>query len=119
MKHATALIIKFIMVAAVLEIILGMLTNFSFTQILYISLTVTVAAYVIGDLLILPASNNTIATVADSGLAAFVLYMFNFFWIPRQISLLDALICAAVLGIGEWFFHKYVANHVFPNRTEE
>ncbi|MBE6066579.1 MAG: DUF2512 family protein [Clostridium lundense] len=118
MKHVIALIIKFIMIAAVLEIILSMLTNFNFVRILYISLIVTLSAYIVGDLLILSATNNTIATIADVGLAAFVLYMFNFFWIPRQISLLDALICAAVIGIGEWFFHHYIKNNVFPNQKE-
>lgn len=119
MKHVTALFVKFVMVALVLEIVLNMLTDLTFTNILYISLAVTVLAYIIGDLLILPASNNTVATVADAVLALFTVYMFNFLWNTREISFFDALIAAAVLGVGEWFFHKYVANKVFPDRQKE
>ena len=119
MKHVTAIIIKFIMVAVVLEIVLGLLTNLTFTDIIYVSAAVTILAYIIGDLLILPASNNTVATVADAGLALFTIYMFNYLWNNRIISFSDALIAAVVIGIGEWIFHKYLANNVFPNRKED
>lgn len=119
MKHVYALLIKFVMVAVVLEVILSMLTDLTFSEILYVSATVTVLAYVIGDLLILAASNNTIATIADAGLAAFIIYMFNYIWELREISLSDALIAAVVIGIGEWFFHKYVAKNVFPDHKAD
>ena len=69
----------------------------------------------IGDLLILPASNNTVATLADAGLALATIYMFNYLWDARYISFYDALVAAAVIGVGEWFFHKYVNNQVLPS----
>lgn len=119
MKHFTALLIKFIMVTLVLEIILNMLTNLTFTDILYISVSITVLAYIIGDLLILPASNNTVATLADFGLALVTIYMFNYLWDIRYISLYDALVAAAVLGVGEWFFHMYVDNQALPSYKED
>jgi hypothetical protein len=119
LKHVTALLIKFAMIAVVLEIVLGIITNLTFSEILYISATVTILAYIIGDLLVLPASNNTVATVADAGLALFTIYAFNYMWNTREISFADALIAAAVLGVGEWFFHKYVASRVFPDRNKE
>ena len=119
MKHITALLIKFVMIALVLEIALNLLTNLTFGDILYIAAVITVLAYIIGDLFILPATNNTVATVADAGLAFVTIYAFNFVWGVRYISFLDALIAAAVLGLGEWFFHKYVASNVFPNRAEQ
>lgn len=117
MKHVYALLIKFIMVAVVLEIILGVMTDLAFTEILYVSVAVTVLAYVIGDLLILAASNNTVATLADAGLALFIIYMFNYIWPARTISFTDALVAAVVIGVGEWFFHKYVAKNVFPSES--
>ena len=115
MKHITALIIKFVMIAIVLEIILGISTNLTYTQILYVSLTVTAISYILGDLIILPASNNTVATIADAGIALLTIYMFNYFWTYAWISPGTALFAAVILGAGEWFFHKYVEDKVLPN----
>lgn len=119
MKHISALLIKFIMVAVVLELIFSMMTNLTLGNIIIISAAVTVLSYVIGDLLILPATNNSVATFADAGLSLFTVYMFNFLWNTREISFIDSLIAASVLGLGEWFFHKYVANNVFSKRKEK
>lgn len=111
-KHVIALLIKFVMTTIVLEIVLSMSTNLTFTSILYISAAVTILAYIVGDLLILRATSNTVATVADVGLALVTIYMFNSLWNTRQISFADALVAAVVIGAGEWFFHKYVSNNV-------
>ncbi|WHH60039.1 DUF2512 family protein [Petroclostridium sp. X23] len=116
MKHINALLIKFMMIAVALEVILMLVTDLSFGAILYIALAVTLIAYVIGDLLILPASNNTVATIADAGLALVTIFMFNYVFRGAYISFADALLAAAVLGVGEWIFHKYVARAVFPER---
>ncbi len=119
MKHIYALVIKFIMITVVTGIILGSLAALNFTDILYISAAVTIVAYIIGDLLILSATNNTVATISDAVLALVVIYMFNLLWNTNVISLSDALITALVIGLGEWFFHKYVARKVFPNTPSE
>lgn len=119
MKHITALLVKFLMVAVVLEIILSLFTNLTFGNILYISAAVTILAYIVGDLLILPASNNTIATIADIFLALATIYAFNFWGNNRYISFTSSLISAIVIGLGEWFFHKYMYNNILPNKTKE
>lgn len=116
MRHITALLIKFAMIAIALEVVLGMLTTLYFTDILYIAASVTILAYIIGDLFILRATNNTIATIADAGLALLNIYAFNYLWNINRIDFSDALISAVVIGFGECFFHKYVANNVFLER---
>jgi hypothetical protein len=113
MKHITALIVKFLIITLALEIVLGMLTNLTFSEILSIAVTITVVAYIVGDLLILPISNNTIATIADIGLAAITIYAFNYLRDYGTISIVDSLIAAVVIGMGEWFFHKYIAHKIF------
>lgn len=121
MKHVKALAIKFIMTAIVSEIVLYMSTELKtyLYSILYIAAAVTIIAYIIiGDLLILPATNNTVATIADIGLALPTIYIFNFLWNVRTISFTNALICAVVIGVGEWFFHKYVSNNVLEKSKE-
>lgn len=114
MKHVIALILKFAMIAIVLEVVLGYLTNLSVINILYIALAVTVIAYLVGDLFILDKTNNTIASLADTGLALLVIWGFNYMFPDAAITFTDALISAAVLAAGEWFYHKYVRKAVFP-----
>lgn len=119
MKHIYALIIKYVMITVITGIILGGLTALTFGNILYISAAVTIVAYIIGDMLILSATNNTVATISDFVLALAVIYLFNFVWTPNPITFGDALITALVIGVGEWFFHKYVANKVFPKTPND
>lgn len=114
MKHILALVIKFAIIAIVLEVVLGYLTDLSAVNILYVALAVTLLAYVIGDLFVLDKTNNTIATIADAGLALLTIWAFNWIMPDADISFTDALIAAAVLAVGEWFYHKFVRKAVFP-----
>ncbi len=112
MKHMTALVIKFVIIAVVSELILGIFTNLSIREILLVSLTITVVTYFIGDLLILSVFNNTIAAVADAGLCWLIIYLSNYVWPVRSISLLSALSAAVVIGIGEIFLHMYIEKNI-------
>ncbi len=118
MKHIYALLIKFIMVTVVLQVILSVFSGLAFTNILYISIAVTVLTYIIGDLLILPVSNNNVATLADAGLTLITIYMFNFLWNIRLIAFSDALISATIIAVGEWFLHKYFTDNVFQKHRK-
>lgn len=118
MRHIIALLIKFAMIAIALEVVLSMVTTLTFTDILYIAATVTILAYIVGDIFVLSMTNNTIATIADVGLTLVTIYAFNYAWNISRISLTDSLIAAVVVGVGEWFFHKYVANNVFLSREQ-
>ena len=73
MRHLTALVIKYFMIALVLGVILGLAGGASLSQILVVSAILTVIAYVIGDLMILPATQNWIAVAANATIAWAVL----------------------------------------------
>ena len=68
MKHIVALLIKYTAVTAVLLVILGIFQGISIPRVLLISFS-DGAAYLIGDLFILPKYGNMIATMADFGLS--------------------------------------------------
>lgn len=106
------------MIAVVLEFALNILTALTFGRILVIAITVTALSYLIGDLLILSHSNNTVSTIVDMVLALAVIYLFNYGYNYKPISFTDALICSLLIGAGEWFFHKYMVNSVFPERNK-
>ena len=73
-------------------------------------------AYLIGDLVILPRSNNTVATIADVGLSFITIMMFNFVFPRVDISFFDALIASIGIGAGEWVFHRFMSRAVLPDR---
>ncbi len=112
MKHVTALAVKFIIIAVVLQIILGLYTNLAVQQILIMSLAVTAATYLTGDLLILYVFDNATAAVADAGMCWLIVYLGNYIWPAGNISLISALTAAAVTGIGEVFLHRYVEDYI-------
>lgn len=88
------LLIKYTTISAVLLMILGIFQNVSTPRLLLISFIITGAAYLIGDLFILPKYGNTVTTIADLGLS------FLGVWI------LPYLLISAV----EIFFHIYMKN---------
>ncbi|MFS0673491.1 YndM family protein [Ornithinibacillus sp. 179-J 7C1 HS] len=118
MKHVKALLIKFVGSLILLYLILGLIYGMDFGEVFLLSLVLGVAAYVIGDLLILPRTNNTIATIADFGLAWAIIYWFTDTMTPADNPIIASLIAAIAVGIFEAFFHSYLANHVLPNEDK-
>ncbi|MCX7710701.1 MAG: YndM family protein [Clostridia bacterium] len=109
MKHVYALLIKFIVSAAALEVILGFLTTVSYVNILLIALAVTLISYFIGDLGVLKRTNNTIATITDFVMALLLILAFDALLGPADITLFDAMFAALAVAASEWIFHRYVA----------
>ena len=107
-KHLIPIFIKYVMTAIVLEIVLLLFSDLKFINILGLALVLTLVAYIIGDMIILPTTNNAVATVADIGITLVVIYLFDYLWKVVHIPFFSSVIAAAMIGGGEWFFHKIV-----------
>jgi hypothetical protein len=118
MKHVKALAIKFVSTLALLLIILGVFNDMAFRNVFLISLVLGVAAYIIGDLFILPRTNNTIATLADFGLAFVIIWSMSRALTYGDGMLGEAFTAALALGIFEFLFHRYLANNILPNQNQ-
>ena len=113
MKHMKNLAIKFISILAVLFVILGIFYDMSFGNVLSISVVLTLASYLIGDLLILRKKmNNTMATIADFAMAFLVIWLMEENLTFGDSLIMPALISAAGIALFETFFHKYVARQI-------
>ncbi|MEC0304642.1 YndM family protein [Terribacillus saccharophilus] len=132
MKHVKALLIKFIMILAVLLIVFTLIFDAGVGAVLLMSAVLTLAAYVIGDLLVLSRSGdrskpngdypkrNAIATVSDAVLSFIVLWALGSVLLePDNNVILASLIATVVIGIGEWIFHRYVNNRVIKDRNAQ
>ncbi|WP_147534650.1 YndM family protein [Bacillus marasmi] len=118
MKHVKAMIIKFISTLAVLYVILGLIFDMSFGNVFLISLILGIAAYVIGDLLILPRTNNLIATIADFGLAFFIIWALIESVTTGENSVYPSFIAAISVALFELLFHRYMANNILESKNE-
>ncbi len=118
MKHLTALLVKLGMVFIVLYVILGLFFGISLSNIFILSLFLTVIAYVLGDLGVLPRWGNLIATVSDFGLALLGIWLVSSYILGISIPVVTGVLTSAVLiAVGEWFFHKYLEGKVIENRA--
>lgn len=127
MNHVKALIMKFVMIAAVLLIILTVFFDVPFADTLWISLALTLVAYVMGDLMIFRKAGNAgeqnkrnmIATISDIVVAFLVIWLMGDALVGGNINIVTpAIISAIVIGAGEWFFHKYLDRSVFPEKHD-
>ena len=120
MKHTRALLIKFVMITVVLLVTLGFLYGVDFGDILTISLILTIAAYLIGDMVILPQFGNTAATIADFGLAYLGTWLVGAMIIEQPIRLgVASFITALIIAIGEAFYHRYLTKTVIHDQNKK
>jgi hypothetical protein len=115
-RHITALGIKIIMIGAVLFVVMNMMNNYPIGGTFSLALLVAGLAYLIGDLGVLPFSNNTVATISDIGLSLLTIWVIGPFLVGAYIPFSIALVSSLAIGLGEWFFHKFVFNNVLPRK---
>lgn len=116
MKHVRALAVKFGASFGLLYVILGIMYDMSVTNVLLIALVLSAASYLIGDLFILPRTNNTIATIADFGLAFMLIWLMGESLTFGDSLFTPSLLAAAGIGVFEYFFHKFVAGDVLEEK---
>ncbi|MEN2767382.1 YndM family protein [Ornithinibacillus xuwenensis] len=115
MKYVTSFLLKFIMIAIVLWIVLGMVYEVSLNDILLTSFIMSAVAYMI-DIYILPSVSNFWATIADFGLAFAGIWITVQYLSEANISLADAsLISALIIAVGEYFYHCYMKKQILDD----
>ncbi|MGE7431963.1 YndM family protein [Bacillus thuringiensis] len=116
MKHVKAFAVKFVSNLILLSVILGFFFNMQFRNIFLITLVLCAAAYLIGDLLILPRTNNTVATIIDFGLAFVVIWLMSENLTYGDDELIMSLIAAIGVALFEYMFHRYLSKNILPDR---
>jgi cell division protein FtsW (lipid II flippase) len=120
MRHLIALLMKYILLATACFAIWPLFFDISAADILFFSLVLTLIAYPLGDLWILPRFGNFAATFADFGLVFFAAWfaLGNF---QIDASILNAAFFTALLAaLGEALFHSYVTGRVLSyQRADE
>lgn|SRR5690625_3207151 len=105
------MIVLFLLVTGVLAIALGILGDATFGQVIIASLVLTIAAYALGDLVILSATNNWVGIAADALTTWAVLRI-----VVPTVAVGAPLLWSVIgIGVGAYFYHMYldrtVINH--------
>lgn len=111
MEHAKALLIKAVMTLAVLWVVLGAGYGMDFWPMIPVVMIVLgVISYFAGDLGILPAAGNMVATISDLVLTFIVVWLLGLLMtdISGATVVVAALISAVVIAVGEYLFHIYM-----------
>jgi uncharacterized BrkB/YihY/UPF0761 family membrane protein len=112
MRHLTAMAIKFISSLVLLYVILGLFFGMSFTNVFLITLALGIISYILGDMMILPRTSNTLATLADFGLAFLLIWIMSQNLTDGDNTFWPSLIAALGVTLFEYFFHKYINKNV-------
>src|SRR5690554_1155375 len=112
MKHIKALAIKFISCLALLYVILGLFYGMSFGNVFLISFVLGVAAYILGDLFLLPRTSNMIATATDFGLAFVIIWLMSRNMLFRDNIFPMVFIASLGVAVFEYFFHQYIESQM-------
>ncbi|MFD2924540.1 DUF2512 family protein [Halobacillus naozhouensis] len=111
MEHVKALAIKGIMTLIVLYVILSLGFGISFINTLILTVVLGAVSYLLGDLYILPKTNNMIATMADLGVTFIIVWILGTVLTGMGLGTMiwEAAISAVAIAIGEYFFHSYIS----------
>lgn len=114
--YMKALFMKFLMITAVLWVILSLIYDVSFTDVLITSVVLTAVGYV-GDVFILPKIGNVWAAISDFVIAYAVIYFFGSYIYEQPLALgTAAFISALILMVGELLLHRYMHTNIFEPR---
>lgn len=114
MKHVTAMVLKYVFIAAITTAILSGVLGYDVGSSLWVSLILTLALYVLGDMMILPSMGNMTATLADAGVALLLVSLAPLYSGVDAVPFTSALAVAALIGVAEYFFHGYLQRTVLP-----
>ena len=110
MQTIWSLLVKFVMTFVFAALAFFYLMTNPIMSVFWVALAATVINYLVGDLMVLPAFGNTVASIGDGIMAGLVAYVAALAT-PMFTAPLNALLIFAVLvGIGEYFFHQFLKN---------
>lgn len=108
MKHLPALLVKLAFVLVLTAVVLMPMEGATFSQVIGVSLVLTLALYAVGDMVILPAWGNMAAVIADAVVTLFVVWLAPYYTGLARVSFLSAVATAVLIGIAEYFFHNWL-----------
>jgi hypothetical protein len=116
MKNILNLIIKMALFTVVLALLIPVYGKSTWTQTLITALILTILAYVIIDLWMLPKFGNWAALLTELVLSAVVIWVMKVALPHFALSTTGLIVIALVLTVAEWLFHYYLLSTHAPRK---
>ena len=117
MRVLTQLVIKYLMLGLITVLVLPAGAAVTIGPALWAALIVTLVAYVLGDVLVLPRGGNATAVICDFVLVTLVFWLLPFV-MPVAVGLGAALVTGGAVAVGEILYHLYL-NSTRPRSTQQ
>ncbi len=108
MKNLLNLIIKTAFIFIVLFLLIPVFGESTWTQTMITGLVLSLLAYIVGDMWVLPKFGNLLSVVVDFVIAGAVIWAMMKLLPQFVLSTSGVWIIALVLALGEWLFHLYL-----------
>lgn len=108
MKNFWNLIIKTVFILVVLAWFIPLFGKSMWTQTIITGIILSILAYVVADLWVLPNFGNLAAVITEFVMAALVIWLMMKALPQFVLSGKGVLMIALIIGLGEWLFHGYL-----------
>lgn len=119
MGHGKALALKLVYTTLILFAVFTFFGHHWMTNILVAAIVVTGFLYVIGDLWILPNFGSGAATLTNAVLAGLIIWATELILVGFGLAGSVILISAALIGVGEHFFHLWMERQTLTKRPDK
>lgn len=114
-KPVKAMAIKTLVLVLLSWVTLSLFSDAPHEQSIITGVLISVAIYVLGDLIVLRKIGNVMATIADMG-GAFLISWLYLNAMTDSDFLVESLILSVLVAVFEWFFHEWLLkNRVIPD----
>lgn len=107
-RTTLALLFKFVMTFAAAWVSFGLMDGNTFGWLFIVALSGTALNYLLGDLLVLPAFGNIVASIGDGVMGAVLAYFISVLSRDFRISSMSLVTFGGIILIAEYFFHIYL-----------
>jgi hypothetical protein len=120
MRQITILLIKFVTCLIAFGLGLDLFFDATFVDILTFSLFVTIASYVLGELIILPQLGKRAAAVTDFLLTYLSVWIFGSILLDNYLQIgWGSIISATIVTVAEVFVHLFLQDRITVGQTTE
>ncbi|MHB8156333.1 MAG: DUF2512 family protein [Desulfocucumaceae bacterium] len=106
---------KFLLFAPVIGLVLPIIGGIDTKVSLGAAFLAALASFLTADLVLYPRYGNLPALLADVIITILVL-LEMFYLLGQNVSISALAVTAVLIGVGEWYFHRYMGSVLFSRR---
>jgi len=118
-KHFNAVLTKFLLIITIFGLIMPVTGNITTLTAVIAAMVLTLTAYFIADLIILPLYGNRLAVLADVLITVVVAWEMVRLVERVYLPVPGLIIIAVLVGLGEWYYHvRYLARLIYKGKIK-